>query len=77
MDRNSGSKRIFLSDEELARRSAPGGRLPLKGAKSNAYGDKSWTPIHAGSPAAVQAAAERKFARERPDLQARREKAGK
>ena len=77
MDRNSGSKRIFLSDSELAQRAAPGGRMPVRGAKNNPYGDKQYTQIGAGSPAAVQAAAERKFARERPDLQARREKAGK
>lgn len=74
--RPQSSKRIFLSDHEVVNRAAPGGRLPLKGAKSNAYGG-DWTPIHAGSAAAVAAAQERHEAKERPDLVAKRERAGK
>jgi hypothetical protein len=77
MDRNSGSKRIILSDSEFAKRAAPGGRLPLKGAKNNAYGDKAYTPIGDGSPAATAADAERQVRRERPELVDKRQREGK
>ena len=46
-------KLVPLSDEEFAKRAAPGGRLPLKGAKSNPSGDAGWTQIGDASPAAV------------------------
>jgi hypothetical protein len=36
MDRNSSNKRVFLTDHEIAKRAAPGGRLPVKGAANNA-----------------------------------------
>jgi hypothetical protein len=76
-DRDLGSKRVCLSDSEIAKRSAPGGRLPLKGAKSNPYGDKGWTSITDGSPAAKAAEAERQVVREKPELVARRAAKGK
>jgi fructose-specific component phosphotransferase system IIB-like protein len=78
MDRNSaaGGKRIILSDAEIAKR-APGGRLPLASAKSNALGENGWTSVTDGSPAAVAGEAERQVRRERPDLVARRQARGK
>jgi hypothetical protein len=76
MDRNSSNKRVFLSDSEIAKRSAPG-NLPVKGAVSNAYGDAKWTPSGSGSPAAVAGRAEREDTRERPDLVAKRAAKGK
>jgi hypothetical protein len=76
-DRNSGSKRIILSNSEFQKRASPGGRLPLTTAKNTVTGDKAWTPIHSGTPSAVAAEAERQVRRERPDVVARREKAGK
>ena len=77
MSRPQSYKRLYLTPEEIARREAPAG-MPVKGATATpGRGDKQYTPIHAGSAAAVAAAAERKFARERPDLVAKREKAGK
>ena len=66
-----------LHDHEIAARAAPGGRLPVKGAKSNASGDAGYTPIGDGSPAAIAAANERHDARARPDLVARRQAKGK
>jgi hypothetical protein len=77
MDRNSGNKRIFLSDQEIAKRAAPGGRLPAAGAQNPVAGDAAWTPIGDGSPAAIAARAEREHTRERPDLVARRLAKGK
>jgi hypothetical protein len=68
---------LQVSDSELIKRSAPGGRLPVKGAKNNAYGDSAYTPIHDASAAAIAAKAEREHTRERPDLAAKRERAGK
>jgi hypothetical protein len=50
---NSSYKREYLTDHEVMNRAAPGGRLPVKGAKNNAYGDKAYTPIGDASPAAV------------------------
>ena len=53
-----------LPPEEFAKRAAPGGRLPLKGAKNTVAGDKAYTPISDASPAAITAAAaERQRAR--------------
>jgi hypothetical protein len=77
MDRNSGSKRIILSDSEFEKRAAPGGRLPLATAKNNALGDPGWKSISEGSPAAVAAEAERQVRREKPELVAKRQREGK
>jgi hypothetical protein len=77
MDRDSSNRRVFLSDSEVMKRAAPGGRLPVASAKNNAYGDKAYTPIGNGTPSAVAAEAERHFVRERPDLVARRMREGK
>ena len=66
-------KLVPLSDEEFGKRAAPGGRLPLKGAKSNPSGDAGWTQIGDASPAAHAAAAERQQVRARPDLVAKRD----
>jgi hypothetical protein len=79
VDRNQtpSSTSIVLSDSEFAKRAAPGGRLPVGTAKSNAYGDKAYTPIHDASAAAVAARAEREHTRERPDLVSRRDARGK
>jgi hypothetical protein len=77
MDRDLSQKRTFLSDSELAKRAAPGGRLPVATAKNNAYGDKAYTPIGHATPAAIAAKAEREHTRERPDLVARRQARGK
>jgi hypothetical protein len=65
-----------LSDEEFARRAAPGGRLPIKGAKSNASGGE-WVNIGDASPAAIAAAQERHETRAKPDLGAKRAAKGK
>jgi hypothetical protein len=66
-----------LSDEEFAKRAAPGGRLPIKGAKNTVGGDAAYTPIGDASPAARAAAAERQQARHQPDLVAKRQREGK
>jgi hypothetical protein len=75
MDRNSGSKRIILSDSELAKRSAPG-RLPVKGATNTVDGDKQYTPIGSGSPAAMAGQAEHEAKRAKPELVQRRQREG-
>jgi hypothetical protein len=79
MDRNQTPSKssIVLSDSEVAKRAAPGGRLPVATAKNNAYGDKAYTPIHDASASAVAAKAERKDARGKPELIAKREAKGK
>jgi hypothetical protein len=79
MDRNQTPTKssIQLSDSELVKRSAPGGRLPIATTKDNALGDKGWTSISEGSPSAVAGRAEREHTRERPDLVARRAAKGK
>jgi hypothetical protein len=66
-----------LHDEEIAKRAAPGGRLPVKGATNTVGGDEAWTQIGDASPAAVAAAAERHDVRHRPDLVAKRARGGK
>jgi hypothetical protein len=71
------STSIQLSQSELEKRAFPGGRLPVKGATNNAYGDAKYTPIGDASPAAVAAAQERHEARAKPALVAKRERAGK
>jgi hypothetical protein len=78
MDRNLTPTKssIVLSDSEFAKRAAPGGRMPIRGAKSNAYGG-DWTPIGDASPAAQAAAQERHETREKPDLAAKRARGGK
>ena len=66
-----------LSAEEVAKRLAPGGRLPISGAKSTVAGDAKWTPIGDASPAAIAAAQERHNTRAKPDLVAKRQREGK
>jgi hypothetical protein len=66
-----------LSPEEFAKRAAPGGHLPIKGAKANPHGDAAYTQIGDASPAAQAAAAELQQARSRPDLVAKRQRKGK
>jgi hypothetical protein len=69
---------LVISDHEFRNRSAPPGRMPVAGPKTNDHrGGSDWTPIGAGTPAAVAGQAERDFRRERPDIQARREAKGK
>lgn len=77
MSRPSSYKREYLTDHEIASTAAPGGKMPVRGAKSNPYGDPKYTPIHDGSPAAAAAAQERHEARAKPELAAKRERAGK
>ena len=79
MDRNQTPSKssIVLSDSEVAKRAAPGGRLPVATAKNNAYGDSACTPIHDASPAAAAAAQERHDARAKPELVAKRAAKGK
>jgi hypothetical protein len=77
MDRNSDSRRVFLSDSELAKRSAPG-RLPVRGAKAApGRGDAKYMQIGSGSPAAMAGQAEHEARRAKPELVAKRERAGK
>jgi hypothetical protein len=76
MDRNSGSKRIFLADEEFAKRSAPG-RLTNAVASGTVTGDPKYQPIGSGSSAAVAGQAEHEIRRSKPELVARRERGGK
>jgi hypothetical protein len=76
MDRDSGSKRIFLSDSEIAKRSAPG-RLTRAVVSGAVDGDKGWTPIGPGSAAAIAGQKEHEFRRARPDLVAKRAAKGK
>jgi hypothetical protein len=79
MDRNQTPSKtaIQLSDSEFAKRAAPGGRLPVKGAADNTYGDKGWTSIAESSPAAVAGEAERQVRRDRPEIVAKRASKGK
>jgi hypothetical protein len=77
MERNSSNRRVFLTDSEIAKRAAPGGRLAVKGAKNNAYGDAKYTPIGDGSPAAVAGDPERQVRRDKPELAAKRAREGK
>jgi hypothetical protein len=51
--------------------------LPVKGAKSNAYGDAGHTIIADGSRAAVAGEAERQIRRDKPELAAKRQREGK
>jgi hypothetical protein len=76
MDRNSGSKRIILSDSEFAKRQAPG-RLTRAVASGAVTGDKAYTPIGSGSGAAPAGPAAHEVRREKPELVAKRERAGK
>jgi hypothetical protein len=79
MDRNSSSRREFLSDSEVAKRLAPGGRLRLAsgGKAADPRGDKQYEPISSGSAAATAGQALHEFKRARPDLKSRREREGK
>jgi hypothetical protein len=71
MDRNSSNKRVFLTDHEVAKRAAPGGKLPVATAKSNPYGDSAYTSLADGTPAAAAARAEREDTRDKPALAAK------
>jgi hypothetical protein len=64
-------KMVSLSPEEIAKRSAPGGRLPLASAKSSPNGGP-WVNIGDATPAAVAAKAERVETRAKPALVAKR-----
>jgi hypothetical protein len=66
-----------LSPEEFAKRAAPGGRLPIKGAKNTVAGDAKWTPIGDATRASIGAAQERHETRAKPDLVAKRQRKGK
>jgi hypothetical protein len=68
---------LQLSDHELMNRAASGGRMPVRGAVSNPYGDKAHTVIADGSPAAAAGAQEHREVRNRPDLVAKRQREGK
>jgi hypothetical protein len=76
MNRPSSYKREFLTDEEIAKRSAPG-RLAVKTAANTADRSAPWTPIHSGSAAAAAGQIEHELTRAEPELTARREKMGK
>jgi hypothetical protein len=78
MDRNAYPSKttIALSDSEFQKRAAPG-RLPAKGATATVDGDKGWTPIGSGSKAAIAGQAEHEMRRAKPELVAKRERAGK
>ena len=67
---------IVLSDSEFANRSAPG-RLPVNGAKATVAGDKAWTPVGSGTPAATAGQVEHELTRAKPELVARRQARGK
>jgi hypothetical protein len=79
MERNSTPSKtsIVLSDEEFAKRSAPGGKLAVATAKSNPYADPKYSQIGEATPNAVAAKAEREHARARPDLVQKRASKGK
>lgn len=68
---------VGLRDHEIANRAAPGGRLPVSGAKSDPRGDPAYTPIHDGSAAAFAAAQERHETRAKPELVAKRQRGGR
>ena len=70
-------KGVALHDSELIKRAAPGGRLPVKGAVNNAYGDQGWNSITDGSPNAIAAKAERHDVRAKPALAEKRLAKGK
>jgi hypothetical protein len=63
-------KGLALKDHEIANRAAPGGRLPVKGAKSTADRSAPWTQIGDGSPAAIAAAQEEKRGLSQKDFSA-------
>jgi len=67
-----------LHDSEIAKRAAPGGRVPVGGLKASDHrGGSSWTSVADGSPSAVAGQQERDFRRDRPDLVAKRAGKGK
>jgi hypothetical protein len=76
MDRNSSSKREYLSNSEVAKRQAPG-RLTRAVTSGDVRGAPGWTPVGSGSPAAIAGQGEHEFRRARPDLVARRAAKGK
>ena len=77
MDRNSDSRRVYLSDSELAKRAAPG-RLPVKSATATpGRGDAKYTPVGAATPSAIAGQKEHELTRAKPDLVAKRQRDGK
>jgi hypothetical protein len=78
MDRNQTPSKssIVLSTEEAARRAAPG-RLTKGVTSADPSGAKGWTPVGSGSKAAMAGQAEHEMRRAKPDLVAKRERAGK
>ena len=70
-------KGVALHDHEISKRAFPGGRMPVKGAVNNAYGDKAWNSIGDGSPSAIAAKAEREDTRAKPALAEKRLAKGK
>jgi hypothetical protein len=66
-----------LKDHEIANRAAPGGRMPVAGAKSTVTGERVGTVISDGSPAAVAVAVERHNVRHKPALAAARMRWGR
>ena len=65
-------KGVGLHDHEIANRLAPGGRMPIKGAKNTVAGEPRYTPIGDATPAAIAAAQERHETRAKPALVAKR-----
>jgi hypothetical protein len=76
MDKNSSDKREILSDSEVQKRAAPGGRLVLL-RSSDPRGDSQYRQIGSGSQAAADGQALHEFKRARPDIEARRQREGK
>jgi hypothetical protein len=72
-------KGVALSDHELAKRAAPGGRLPMPPSttKPDPRGEPRHTPIGDASPAAFAAAQERHETRVKADLVAKRQREGR
>jgi hypothetical protein len=70
--------RIEVSDSELLKRAAPGGRVPAGALQPRDHrGGGEWQNISDGSPNAMAGQAERDYRRERPDVAARRAAKGK
>jgi hypothetical protein len=76
MSQPTSYKREYLAPHEVSNTAAPGGKLPVRGAASNAYGG-DWTGVGDGSPSAAAAAVERHETRAKPELVAKRQRAGK
>jgi hypothetical protein len=76
MSRPSSYKREYLAPHEVSNTAAPGGKLPVRGAKSNPYGG-DWTGVGDGSPSAAAATVEHHETRAKPGLVAARQAKGK